>query len=56
MFSNNNPYGGEKVGTFSITPEGHVIHLLANMSAAPSSEKYMKDGLLTLAVQGINSV
>ena len=37
--SNNNPYGGEKVGTFSITPQGHVIHLLANMSAPASSGK-----------------
>ena len=33
------PFGGEKVGTISITPEGHIVHVLANMSAPPSSGK-----------------
>ena len=32
-------FGGEKVGTISITPEGHIVHLLANISAPPSSGK-----------------
>ena len=33
------PFGGEKVGTISITPEGHIVHVIANMSAPPSSGK-----------------
>ena len=37
--ASDNPFGGEKVGTISITPEGHIVHLLANMSAPPSSGK-----------------
>jgi len=35
----NNPYGGEKVGTISITPEGHVVHVVANLTAPPSPGK-----------------
>ncbi len=35
----NNPYGGEKVGTISITPEGHIVHAVANMTAPPSTGK-----------------
>ena len=50
--SNNNPYGGEKVGTFSITPEGHVIHLLANMSAPPSSGKVYEGWLVDAGGSG----
>ena len=37
--ASDKPFGGEKVGTISITPEGHKVHLLANMSAPPSSGK-----------------
>jgi len=37
--ASDKPFGGEKVGTISITPEGHIVHLLANMSAPPSSGK-----------------
>ena len=37
--ANDKPFGGEKVGTISITPEGHIVHLLANISAPPSSGK-----------------
>ena len=37
--ASDKPFGGEKVGTISITPEGHTVHLLANMSAPPSSGK-----------------
>ncbi len=37
--ANNNPYGGEKVGTVSITPEGHVVHVVANMTSGPSTGK-----------------
>ena len=54
--ASDKPFGGEKVGTISITPEGHIVHLLANMSAPPVQEKCMKDGLLTLVGQDINSV
>ncbi len=35
----NNPYGGEKVGTISISPEGHIVHAVANMTAPPSTGK-----------------
>ena len=37
--ASDKPFGGEKVGTISITPEGHIVHLLANISAPPSSGK-----------------
>ncbi|MDQ5870140.1 MAG: hypothetical protein M3530_10515 [Thermoproteota archaeon] len=37
--ASNNPYGGEKVGTISITPEGHVVHVVANLTAPPSTGK-----------------
>ena len=37
--ASDKPFGGEKVGTISITPEGHIVHLLANISAQPSSGK-----------------
>ncbi len=37
--ADNNPYGGEKVGTISITPEGHVVHVVANLTAPPSTGK-----------------
>lgn len=30
------PFGGEKIGTVSITPEGHVVKLVGNMTSAPS--------------------
>jgi hypothetical protein len=33
------PFGGEKVGTVSITPEGHVVKLVANMTSAPGQGK-----------------
>lgn len=37
--ASDKPFGGEKVGTISITPEGHTVQVLANMSAPPSSGK-----------------
>ena len=37
--ASDKPFGGEKVGTISITSEGHIVHLLANISAPPSSGK-----------------
>jgi hypothetical protein len=37
--ASNNPYGGEKVGTISITPGGHVVHVVANLTAPPSTGK-----------------
>jgi hypothetical protein len=37
--ANNNPYGGERVGTISITPEGHVVNVVANMTSGPSTGK-----------------
>ena len=33
------PYGGEKIGTVSITPAGHVVKLVGNMTLAPSAGK-----------------
>lgn len=33
------PFGGEKIGTVSITPEGHVVKLVGNMTSAPSEGK-----------------
>ena len=35
--ASDKPFGGEKVGTISIIPEGHIVHVLANMSAPPST-------------------
>ena len=33
------PYGGEKVGTVRITPEGHMVMLVANMTSSPAQGK-----------------
>jgi hypothetical protein len=33
------PYGGEKIGTVSITPEGHVVKLVGNLTTGPSAGK-----------------
>ena len=38
--ASDKPFGGEKVGTISITPEGHIVHLLANISAPSSGKVY----------------
>jgi hypothetical protein len=35
--ANNNPYGGERLGTISITPEGHLVQVVANMTSGPGT-------------------
>jgi len=50
--ANDKPFGGEKVGTISITPEGHIVHLLANMSAPPSSGKVYEGWLVDAGGSG----
>lgn len=42
--SGDKPFGGEKVGTVRITPNGHVLTILANMSAPPDNGKVWEDG------------
>lgn len=37
--ADNNPYGGKRVGTISITPEGHAVQVVANMTSGPSTGK-----------------
>jgi hypothetical protein len=37
--ASNNPFGGEKVGTISITPDGHMVHIAANLTAPPNTGK-----------------
>ena len=50
--ASDKPFGGEKVGTISITPEGHIVHLLANMSASPSSGKVYEGWLVDAGGSG----
>ena len=50
--ASDKPFGGEKVGTISITPEGHIVHLLANMSAPPSSGKVYEGWLVDAGGSG----
>ncbi len=33
------PFGGEKIGTISINPEGHVVKVVGNMTAGPATGK-----------------
>jgi hypothetical protein len=33
------PFGGEKIGTLTIIPNGHVVDIVANMSSAPDQGK-----------------
>jgi Anti-sigma-K factor rskA, C-terminal len=33
------PFGGEKIGTVSITPQGHVVKVVGNMTSSPSAGK-----------------
>ncbi len=37
--SGDKPFGGEKIGTVSITPEGHTVLLVANLTSGPSAGK-----------------
>lgn len=37
--SGDKPFGGEKIGTVSITPEGHAVLLVANLTSGPSAGK-----------------
>src|SRR5213593_3313827 len=33
------PFGGEKIGTVTIIPNGHVVNIVASMSSAPDQGK-----------------
>ena len=37
--ASDKPFGGEKVGTISITPDGHMVHVAANLTAQPNAGK-----------------
>jgi Anti-sigma-K factor rskA, C-terminal len=37
--ASDKPFGGEKVGTISITPDGHSVHIAANLTTPPSTGK-----------------
>jgi hypothetical protein len=50
--ANNNPYGGEKVGTISITPEGHVVKVVANMTSGSSTGKVYEGWLVDAGGSG----
>jgi len=50
--ASDKPFGGQKVGTISITPEGRIVHLLANMSAPPSSGKVYEGWLVDAGGSG----
>lgn len=44
--SGDKPFGGEKIGTVRITPNGHVLTILANMSAPPDNGKVWEGWLV----------
>jgi hypothetical protein len=33
------PFGGEKIGTIAITPNGHIVDIVANVTAPPDAGK-----------------
>jgi hypothetical protein len=37
--SGDKPFGGEKIGTIKITPNGHVLNIVANVSSPPENGK-----------------
>lgn len=37
--ASDKPFGGEKVGTISIIPDGHSVHVAANLTTPPSTGK-----------------
>jgi hypothetical protein len=44
--SGDKPYGGEKIGTLTIIPKGHVLDIVANMSAPPDAGKVWEGWLV----------
>src|SRR5690242_13147474 len=44
--SGDKPFGGEKIGTVSITPNGHVLTILANMTSPPDNGKVWEGWLV----------
>jgi hypothetical protein len=41
----NEAFGGEKMGTITIVPKEHTVHIVANMSAPPPSGKVFEGWL-----------
>ena len=44
--SGDKPFGGEKIGTVNITPNGHVLTILANMTSPPDNGKVWEGWLV----------
>ncbi|HEX9319899.1 MAG TPA: anti-sigma factor [Nitrososphaeraceae archaeon] len=44
--SGDKPFGGEKIGTVGIIPNGHVLNIVANMSAPPDNGKVWEGWLV----------
>jgi hypothetical protein len=44
--SGDKPYGGEKIGTVTIIPKGHVLDIVANMSSPPDAGKVWEGWLV----------
>jgi hypothetical protein len=44
--SGDKPFGGEKIGTVDITPNGHVLTILANMTSPPDNGKVWEGWLV----------
>jgi hypothetical protein len=44
--SGDKPFGGEKIGTVGITPNGHVLNIIANMSSPPENGKVWEGWLV----------
>jgi hypothetical protein len=44
--SGDKPYGGDKIGTVTIIPKGHVLDIVANMSSPPDAGKVWEGWLV----------
>jgi hypothetical protein len=44
--SGDKPFGGEKIGTVQITPNGHVLTILANVTSPPDNGKVWEGWLV----------
>ena len=44
--SGDKPFGGDKIGTVRITPNGHVLTIFANMSSPPDKGKVWEGWLV----------
>ncbi len=51
--ASDKPFGGEKVGTISITPDGHMVHVAANLTAQTNAGKVYEGWLVDAGGSGL---